>query len=402
VNHSRSGEAPGAFVSCPGLTDDVFRQVLRELAGARGEPARMHRALQVFRDHAGYRASWHDVLWRVARHRLVGVEDNEPLLDALAEGAATDPRSSPDIAAIVAELLERLPDGRDHGLPGGWTQAVDDLVFAAYRHEPAPFMARRAGYSPRVRCALDFVRGRAGSRLADDERAQVLAMLLEHAGSAGLTAFGHVRTVDDDDAEDERQLTTADDVRAVATRFGSGEAWDAGLLVELRRDRWRRFADVRPLLARLPLAEFVSMLLPRRESAVFVNALLSERADGDDELRAAAEALPDDRDGAWLRHCLAEVVAARTTPPREVCTVVLVAVGEQRLRLVKLLATQTPIGVAGARAAVEALPAELAGPMPVAEATALAASVEALGGKLELRAFRTVPGHVIRDPPPLA
>ncbi|WAS92658.1 ribosomal protein L7/L12 [Nannocystis punicea] len=384
-----------AFVSCPDLTDDDLRQVLRELKAARDEPSRIGRALAVFR----YHADWHQVLWHIARHRLVRVEDHGPLLDVLAETATIDPSSSPDLPQLGADLLARLPDGRDHGLPGGWNQHVDDLVFALYRHDPAPFLALRASLPPRLRCALDFVRGRVGDRLGDAERADVLAMLLAHAGSVGLTTFEHLRLVDDA-GEQELMLRSAAEVRTVALRFGSGEAWDDGLLAGVRNDRWTRFDDVLPALARLPLDELIQRLLPRCLSAGLLHALLSDRSDSDEALRAAAEALTSDPPGAWLRHGLTEVLKARAAAPIEKCTVRLVRVGPNRMRLIKLLATRTPVGVQGARAAVEAAPAELVDAMPVAEARSLAAEVEALGGEIALDNFRTHPGHVVSDPLP--
>ncbi|MCY1055707.1 ribosomal protein L7/L12 [Nannocystis sp. SCPEA4] len=388
---------PDAFVSCPGLTDDELRQVLRELRAAREEPSRIHRALQIFRYGA---TDWHQVLWHVARHRLVRVEDNQPLLDTLAECAALDPASSPDLAQIVADLLTRLPDERDLGLPSGRSQHVDDLVFTLLRRDPQPLLARRADYTPRVRCALAFVRGRLGQPLGDDEREQVHAMLLAHAGGPGLTRFDHFWRVDDDGEEQEVMLDSAAAARSVALLFGSGEAWDDGLVTEVRKNHWTRFDDVLPALARLPLAELVQLLLPHRLSAGYVHTLLSDRDDGDDALRTIAETLPKDSDGIWLRHGLAEVLKARNTPPREVCTVVLVAVGPNRMRLVKLLATQGRLGVQAARAAVDNPPAEFPEAMPVAEAQPLAAEVEALGGKLELSRIRTVPGHIVHDPRP--
>lgn len=385
-----------AFVRFPGLADDVFREVLRELAGAREEPIRLHRALRLFRQDA----DWHAVLWHVARHRLVPVEDNEPLLGTLAECAALDPSSSGDIAEIVAELLGRLPDGRAHGLPGGWTRSLDELVFTVYRRDRAPFLARRAGYPPRVRRALDFVRGRVGERLADDERAEVWTTLLEDAGSTGLTRFLGLWIADEAGEDEERSLRSAGDVRALASRFGDGEAWDAGLLAEVRKNRWTRLADVLPALARLPLDELVALLLPRRMPAGDLQVVLAAREDSDERLRAAGERSPTDASGAWLRHAIAEVLRARATPPRELCAVVLASVGPQRMRIVKLIAAHTRLGVQGARAAVDAAPTELAGDMPLAAARAFAAEVASSGGALELKDIRSAPGYFPRDPMP--
>ncbi|MFZ6181703.1 ribosomal protein L7/L12 [Nannocystis pusilla] len=385
-----------AFVSCPGLTDDELREVLRELKNARKEPSRIHRALAVFR----YHADWHQVMWHIARHRLTRIEDHEPLLDVLAETAMIDPSSSPDLPQIAADLLARIPDDRDHGLPSGWNRHVDDLVFALYRHDRRPFLAVRPSLPPRLRCALDFVRGRLGERLGDGERADVLAMLLAHAGSVGLTRVRFLRLVGDDGEEQELLLESADQVRAVALRFGSGEAWDDGLVAEVRKNRWTYFDDVLPALVRLPLDELLALLLPHRLSARLLHTLLSDRADDDETLRAAARTLPDDSDGAWLRHGLAETLKARTTPPVEQCAVRLTRVGPERMRLIKLLATRTSLGVQGARAAVEAVPAEVTSGMPADAARELAAAVEALGGELVLTDFRTAPGYIVRDPLP--
>jgi len=396
---SPPADKPGAFVRCPGLTDDELREVLRELRAAREEPSRIGRALQIFRYGRG--PDWHQVLWHVARHRLVRVEDNQPLLDTLAECAALDPASSPDLAQIVADMLTRLPDERDFGLPSGWSQHVDDLVFTLLRHDPQPLLARRADYTPRVRCALDFVRARLGQSLADGEREQVHAMLLAHAGGPGLTRFDHFWRVDDDGEAQEMMLGSAAEVRGIALRFGSGEAWDDGLVAEVRKNRWTRFDDVLPALARLPLAELAQLLLPHRLSAGDLRAALSVRDDSDDALRALAETLRTDSDGRWLRHCLAECLKARNTPPFEVCTVSLVTVaGPNRMRLIKLLATQGRLGVQAARAAVEQPPYEFPEAMPTPDARALAAEVEALGGKLELGNFRTRPGHIVQNPLP--
>ncbi|MCY1012540.1 hypothetical protein OV079_44825 [Nannocystis pusilla] len=349
-----------AFVSCPGLTDDELRQVLRELKAARTEPLRIHRALKV----CNRVADWHQVMWHVARHRLTRIEDHEPLLDVLAETATIDPASSPDLPQIAAELLARLPDDRDHGLPSGWNQHVDDLVFALYRRDRRPFLALRPNLPPRLRCALDFVRDRVGERLADDERADVLTMLLAHAGSVGLTRFDYLRLVDDEGEVQDLMIESADEVRAVALRFGSGDAWDDGLVAEVRKNRWTRFDDVLPALIRLPLGELLALLLPHRLSAGLLHALLSDRSDDDEALRAAALTLPADSDGAWLRHGLAETLKARTTPPVEQCAVQLTRAGPERMRLIKLLATRTPLGVQGARAAIEAVPAEVSSGMP--------------------------------------
>lgn len=382
-----------AFVSCPGLTDDELREVLRELKAARRERSRIHRALAVFR----YHADWHQVMWHIARHRLTRVEDHEPLVSVLAETAALDPSSSPDLAQIAADLLTRLPDERDHGLPSGWNPHFDDLVFALFRHDRAPFLAVRPGLPPRLRCALDFVRGRLGERLDEDERADVLAMLLAHAGSVGLTGPHALQLLDDDGEWQELMLATADEVRSVALRFGSGEAWDDGLDAEVRKNRWTRFDDVLPALVRLPLAELLSLLLPHRLSAGLVHTLLADRSEDDETLRAAALTLPDDADGVRLRHGIAETLKARAASPVEQCAVQLTRVGPERMRLIKLLATRTPLGVQGARAALEGLPAEVSPGMPADAARQLATDVQALGGELVLSRFRITPGHVVRD-----
>jgi ribosomal L7/L12-like protein len=101
-----------------------------------------------------------------------------------------------------------------------------------------------------------------------------------------------------------------------------------------------------------------------------------------------------------VRDGFTEVVKARTTPPRQLCNVALLTAGPNRMGLIKLLATKSPFGVQAARAAVDAPPAECPEPMPNDAARALAAAVQELGGTLELKNVREVPGHIVSDPSP--
>ncbi len=304
--------------SHPTLTDKQLTSLINGVAKAAfGDAYKIGSAIQkVVGDWAQRVPS----AWFLVAHRLVPAEHMPGLWSLLAESPAlVQPEA-------LFDMLTRLPSGaafaklfKGH-VPTSFTPAfehtLDVLLFEAYQKDAALFDAREKELPPNVREALDFVRGRSGVPVAPERANMVLRHIAEAQCTRGLATNWELPRVESGEVRRPR-IGTADDVRAVALRFGTLEAWHAAMVEAVKKAPELSVGAQYDGLVACELGDLAHKLagafsFSDNSNLAKILGLLEARADPPEALLAAAGSITGtERHALVVRDMLAVLAAGR-------------------------------------------------------------------------------------------
>lgn len=259
-------------------------------------------------------------VWFLVAHQLVPAERMPGLWDLLGQRPAlVQPEA-------LFDLLSRLPTGAAFkklfkgnvttSFTPAFDRSLDELLFAAYQKNAALFDAREGELPANVREALDFVRGRSGVPLSPGRANLVLRHIAEAQCTRGLATNWELPRVEAGEVTRPR-VATRHDVREVALRFGSLEAWRAAMAEAVQKAPELSVAAQYDGLFACSLGVLAQKLASAfsfndNSNLAQILALLEARADAPEALVEAAQSIPGtQRHALEVRDMLAVIAAGR-------------------------------------------------------------------------------------------
>ena len=197
--------------------------------------------------------------WHIARHGLLPAT-HPVLLYRLSDSAIR--ASADDVFGTLAALARPATGDAVEVLPG-WAMGADLLIVRALELDPARLEAALEGATPLLRRGIQFVRGRSGATIPEDDRREVL----EAIAVAEATKTGLPRTWDATrtwlslfslgDGKRSEPFATG---RDLALRFGTAEAWVTALARAAKSGKFTTLDHVADGLVALTLPECVEAL----------------------------------------------------------------------------------------------------------------------------------------------
>ncbi len=240
--------------------------------------------------------------WHVAAQGLLS-PTHDPLLALLVPSYEAIEASAEQVFAVLRALPER-PEVPHTRLLAGWSVLEARIAARGVALDGARAESLLPELAPRVRLGVQLARGLAGAALSDADRAAITAAMAQVDVLGQLVASSNgAQSLHGSPSDPSTQIAVP---LGVLAAIGVDEAmYVRALAAAVREHGIGSFDRARPALVSMALTELVDALRRDSEDAPSIltyshvppkiAALLAERADAPDALRAAAASLGDKR-----------------------------------------------------------------------------------------------------------